>query len=116
MVDVEKRYIEKDGICEDVVEEMRIEIGEDDNDSDDDDGDELMDDNNRQLIDRTLQQTTLPPTETCTNPRWTLADSFKDYEPLFWIVFYLYHNLLIECRDLISTAFSNEISLWFSID
>ena len=79
-------YIEKDGICEDTVEEMRIEIGEEDDDSDDN-GDELMDDSDRQLIDRALDDTsTSTPqtdTETCTNPRRNLTDRLQDYEPNF---------------------------------
>ena len=49
-IDVENRYVEKVGICEDVVEEMRIEI--EGNDDSDNDGNEMMD---RQLIDRALQ-------------------------------------------------------------
>lgn len=48
MIDVENRYIEQDGIVEDTVEEMRIEIGEEDDDESEDDGDELMDDTDRQ--------------------------------------------------------------------
>ena len=56
VVDVENGCIEKDGICEDTVEEMRIEIGDEDDDSDYA-GDELMDDSDRQLIDRALDDT-----------------------------------------------------------
>ena len=86
VVDVENGYTEKDGICEDTVEEMGIEIGEEDDDSDDD-GDELMDDNDRELSDRTLDDTsTSTPqtdTETCTNPRRNLTDRLQDYEPNF---------------------------------
>ena len=84
VVDVENRYIE---ISEDAMEEMRIEIGEDD-DSDDDDAelmDELLDDDDRQLIDKTLEQTNRPTTETeiCTNPRRDLTDSLRNYDPHF---------------------------------
>ena len=91
VVDVENRYIEKDGICEDTVEEMRIEIGdEDDSDDDDDDYDDvddLLDDSDRQLIDRVLEQTsTSTSTQTadvCTNVRRDLTERLQDYEPHF---------------------------------
>ena len=53
-MDVENKYIEQDGIVEDTVEEMRIEIGEEDNSDDVSDSDELMDDDDRQIIDTAL--------------------------------------------------------------
>ena len=91
VVDVENRYIEKDGICEDTVEEMRIEIGDEDESDDDDDDyddvDDLLDDSDRQLIDRVLEQTsTSTSTQTadvCTNVRRDLTERLQDYEPHF---------------------------------
>ena len=60
VVDVENECIEKDGILEDAVEEMVIELGEGDDDSDVDEEDEecMMDDDDRQLITTALQHTT----------------------------------------------------------
>ena len=77
VTDVENKYIEQDGIVEDAVEEMRIEIGEEDDDESDDD---LMDDNDRQMIDTVLQDTNEPSTSSdtdiCTNPRRDLTEQF----------------------------------------
>ena len=60
VVDVENDYIQKDGLREDTVDEMIINIGQDDSDdeTDDetDDDDDLIDEHDRRLIDATLQQ------------------------------------------------------------
>ena len=68
---VEKDYMEKDGIIEDTVDEMTLTITPDsDDDSDDED---LIDEDDRQVIDRVLQQSTSTETDwdttICTNPR-----------------------------------------------
>ena len=85
-MDIENKYIEKDGIVEDTMEEMRIEIGEEDDDSDND-GDELMDDDDRQMIERALQEANNPATSSetdiCTNPRRDLTESLQAYDPNF---------------------------------
>ena len=85
MVDIENKYIEQDGIVEDTVEEMRIEIGEEDDS--DDDGNELMDDDDRQIIDRALQAANAPSmsadTDIRTNPRRDLTERLQQYNPNF---------------------------------
>ena len=54
VLDVENNYFDKDGIYEDTVEEMIIDLGEDDSDSEyDSDIEELIDDA-PQLIDTAL--------------------------------------------------------------
>ena len=96
VVDVENKYISQDGIVEDTMEEMRIEIGDDDSDSDDSDGDELMDDNDRQIIGRALRAANEPSgcldeyapstssaTDICTNPRRDLTDRLQEYDAQF---------------------------------
>ena len=62
---------------------MRIVIGEEDDDIDV--MDEMMDADDRQLIDRALEQasTHTQDNETCTNPRLNLTDCLKDFEPHF---------------------------------
>ena len=86
VVDVENKYIELDGILEDTVEEMRIEIGEEDDDSDDDD-DDLFDDNDRQMIDSALHEANMPSTSSntdiCTNPRRDLTERLQQYDANF---------------------------------
>jgi hypothetical protein len=52
VIDIGNKYIEQDGIVEDTVEEMRIEIGDDD----------LMDDDDRQMIDTALHEANMPST------------------------------------------------------
>ena len=48
MVDIENDYIQKDGLREDTVDEMIINIGEDDSDDEtDDDDDDLIDESDR---------------------------------------------------------------------
>ena len=84
VVDVENKYIEQDGIVEDTVEEMRIEIGEEDDS--DDDSDELMDDDDRQIIDTALHCANVPSTSSdtiCTNPRRDLTDRLQQYDTIF---------------------------------
>ena len=48
--EIEEQYIEKDGIVEDTLEEMVIELGEEDTD-DEDDEEEMIDDADRRIID-----------------------------------------------------------------
>ena len=57
VVDVENEYFEKDGIVEDVVEEMIIAVG-DDSDEEVEEEDDMVDDDDRQLIGMTLRQST----------------------------------------------------------
>ena len=52
MVDVENDYFEKDGLAEDLLDEFVVEFGGSD------DEEELMDDEDRRLIDIALRQTT----------------------------------------------------------
>ena len=55
VIDVENNYFDKDGIYEDTVEEMIIDLGEYDSDSEyDSDIEELIDDDDCQLIDTAL--------------------------------------------------------------
>ena len=87
-VDIENKYNEQDGIVEDTMEEMRIEIEEEaDNDDESDDGDELMDDDDRRMIDTALQDTDTPSTSSgsdiCTNPRRDLTQQLKQYDKNF---------------------------------
>lgn len=51
VTNIEIRYIEQDGIVEDTVEEMRTAIGEEDDSESNNDRHELIDDNDRQMID-----------------------------------------------------------------
>ena len=88
VIDIENRYIEQDGIVEDTVEEMRIEIGEDDDDDEsEDEGEELMDDEDRQMIDTALQEANRPSTSSdsdiCTNPRKDLTERLQQYDTNF---------------------------------
>ena len=82
MIDIiyKNRYIQQDGIVDDTVENMRIEIGQDDDDDSDTDGEELMDNNDRQLIDTALQGANTPSTnldsDICTNPRRDLTEQY----------------------------------------
>ena len=76
--------METDGIMEDVIDEMTITITPDsDDDSDDED---MIDDNDRQIIDRAMEQT---HTETdrdetiCTNPRRDLTQTIQQLDPNF---------------------------------
>ena len=64
VIDVENNYFDKDGIYEDTVEEMIIDLGEDDSDSEcDSDIEELIDDDDRQLIDTALALSSDPGTD-----------------------------------------------------
>lgn len=62
VVDVENDYIKKDGIVEDTVEEMTFTIGEDSDDEALESN--TIDDDDRQLIDRALQQQQSSTTDT----------------------------------------------------
>jgi len=108
VVDVENEYIKKDGILEDAVEEMTFTVGGED--SSDEEEEDMMDDNDRQSIDRALQQlehststeqsastgeqtdttntvqqtdTTDQQPTTSTNPRRNLTPSLQQYDPDF---------------------------------
>ena len=56
VVDIENDYFDKDGLLEDAIEDMVIEVGEsaddDTDDDDDDDNDSLVDDADRRIIDK----------------------------------------------------------------
>ena len=52
------KYFEKDGILEDAVEEMTIEMGREDDESDNDVEEEDLMDDDRQIIVRALRQST----------------------------------------------------------
>ena len=58
-MDIENRYIEKDGILEDAVEEMTINLSESDGDDDSNWEDSLLDDDDRHLINNSLKQSFL---------------------------------------------------------
>ena len=67
---------------------MRIEIGgedESDDDDDDDDVDVLLDDSDRQLIDRVLEQTSTSTqtSDVYTNVKRDLTERLQDYKPHF---------------------------------
>ena len=52
VVDIENDYFEKDGLIEDTIEEFIIELGDDSDDDDNNDTDkDMMDKDDRQLID-----------------------------------------------------------------
>lgn len=83
VVKIENEYIKRDGIVEDTLEEMTIELGDDDSDDDDDD-DDLMDEDDRRTIDRALQSTTNTQTnDPCTNPRRDLSHLFSQFSEDF---------------------------------
>ena len=82
-------YFENDGVMEDMVEEMVIDTADDSDDGDDSDDEEeedLIDDDDRQLLDRLLEQGTStysdqPSTSAANimlNPRRDLTEQFKD--------------------------------------
>ena len=93
MVDIENDYIQKDGLREDTVDEMIINIGDNDSDDEtDDDDDDLIDENDRRLIDDSLKQfdnqidastSTAPQTETCTNVRLDILPTLQNYDSNF---------------------------------
>ena len=84
VVDVENDYIAKDGIREDTLEEMTLTFNVDSEDDDDSDSD-LIDDEDRHLIDRALHPSS--PTETntdsssTTNTRRDLAQALQSFNP-----------------------------------
>ena len=82
VVKVEEDYMVKDGIVEETVEEMTLTITPDsDDDSEDED---LIDEDDRQIIDRALERLTETDpqnTSTCTNPRRDLTETIKRLDP-----------------------------------
>ena len=72
----------KDGIVEETVEEMTLTITPDsDDDSEDED---LIDEDDRQIIDRALERLTETDpqnTSTCTNPRRDLTETIQRLDP-----------------------------------
>ena len=78
----------KDGIVEETVEEMTLTITPDsDDDSEDED---LIDEDDRQIIDRALEQLTETDpqnTSTCTNPGVCAAVSYWSYRLPQWTFF-----------------------------
>lgn len=82
VVKVEEDYMAKDGIMEDIIDEMTLTITPDsDDDSDDED---LIDEDDRQVIDRVLQQSeTDRDTTICTNPRRDLTETIQHLDPNF---------------------------------
>ena len=82
VVKVEEDYMVKDGIVEETVEEMTLTITPDsDDDSEDED---LIDEDDRQIIDRALERLTETDpqnTSTCTNPRRDLTETIQRLDP-----------------------------------
>ena len=82
VVKVEEDYMVKDGIVEETVEEMTLTITPDsDDDSEDED---LIDEDDRQIIDRALEwltETDPQNTSTCTNPRRDLTETIQRLDP-----------------------------------
>ena len=87
VIDVENNYFDKDGIYEDTVEEMIIDLGEDDSDSEcDSDIEELLDDDDRQLIDTALalsSDSRTDETRVESNARRDLSDVISGFDPDF---------------------------------
>ena len=88
---IEKNYIKKDGIVEDTLEEMVINIGEDESD-DEEDEEDLLDESDRRMINTALRQhnstqqhmTTSPvKSNICTSPRRELANLLDKYDSQF---------------------------------
>lgn len=78
VVDVENEFFEKDGLVEDVVEEMLIQLGDDEDESDEEHKDGMMDSDDRQVIDEALQQATQacsPSTSTDANSASTSTNT-----------------------------------------
>ena len=77
--------MEKDGIIEDTVDEMTLTITPDSDDDGDDE--DLIDEDDRQVIDRVLQQSTSTETDwdttICTNPRRDLTETIQHLDPNF---------------------------------
>ena len=68
----------KDGIVEETVEEMTLTITPDSDDED------LIDEDDRQIIDRALERLTETDpqnTSTCTNPRRNLTETIQRLDP-----------------------------------
>ena len=64
MVDVENDYIATDGIREDTLEEMTLTFNADSDDDDDNSDSDMIDEEDRHLIDRALHPTTSTETNT----------------------------------------------------
>ena len=89
--EIEEQYVEKDGIVEDTLEEMVIELGEEDTD----DEEEMIDDADRRISDSAMQQATeqsgiSTPTSTtpvrgniCTHSRRELSQILDKYDSNF---------------------------------
>ena len=74
VVDIENDFFDKDGLLEDAIEDMVIEVGgsaDDDTDDDDDGNDSLVDDEDRRIIDQALRQLTDDCTQTPTSTKQT---------------------------------------------
>ena len=75
----------KDGIMEDIIDEMTLTITPD-SDDDSDDG-HLIDEDDRQVIDRALQQSTSTEADRdatiCTDPRRDLTETIQQLDPNF---------------------------------
>ncbi len=79
VVDVENNYTAKDGLMEDMIDELTIDTTDDS----DDDEEDLIDDDDRQLIDRAFGRgpstgQTSTSTDILTNVRRKLSEQFKD--------------------------------------
>lgn len=94
VVDVENDYISKDGIVEDTLEEMTLTFTADSDDDSDIDNDsdsenDMIDEDDRHLIDNALQQSTSTDTDAdtdttnSTNPRRNLAQTLQQFDANF---------------------------------
>ena len=77
----------KDGIVEETVEEMTLTItpdSDDDSEDKDSEDEDLIDEDDRQMIDRALERLTETDpqnTLTCTNPRRDLTETIQRLDP-----------------------------------
>ena len=82
-----KPLIKKDGIVEDTLDEMVITISEEESDDEDDNDDELIDDTDKQLVDRALCEQSTASASTsdiCTDSRQELdSDFLSSFDPIF---------------------------------
>lgn len=83
VVDIENQYFNRDGLIEDVVEEVVIEYAADDDDDDSSDEEDLINDHDRRLIDEALQQTSQQPTDISTDPRRDLTSVIQNMDRHF---------------------------------
>ena len=70
VINIENDYFDKDGLLEDAIEDMVIEVGGS-ADDDTDDNDSLVDDEDRRIIDQALRQLTDDCTQTPTSTKQT---------------------------------------------